>query len=96
MASGGPPSLVELANFAKENSPYYRDLYANLEIDEKTPWHSVPAVQHSSYWTSNKDENNAVRTSKLVDGILFKTEARQATRNSSRYLRSNSNRQQCN
>jgi hypothetical protein len=51
MASCGPPSLVELANFAKERSPYYRELYADLEIDEKTPWHAVPTVQHSKYWT---------------------------------------------
>jgi phenylacetate-CoA ligase len=73
MTSCGPPSLVELANFAKERSPYYRELYADLEIDQKTPWHAVPTVQHSKYWTSNKDEDNAVRTSKLIDGILFKT-----------------------
>jgi len=67
------PSLVGLANFAKERSLYYRDLYADLEIDDKTPWHAVPTVQHSTYWTSSKDEGNAVRTSKVFDGILFKT-----------------------
>lgn len=72
MSTYGPPSLIELANFAKERSPYYRELYADLEIDEKTPWHAIPTVKHSKYWTSNKDEDNAVRTSKLVDGILFK------------------------
>lgn len=42
MASCGSPSLVELANFAKERSPNYRELYADLEIDEMTPWHAVP------------------------------------------------------
>lgn len=73
MASGGPPSLVDLANSAKERSQYYRGPYADSEIDEKTPWHAVPTVQHSKCWTSNKDEDNAVRTSKLIDGIISKT-----------------------
>jgi phenylacetate-CoA ligase len=73
MASYSPPSLIELANLAKERSPYYRNLYADLEIDEKTPWHAIPTVQYSKYWTSNTDEDNAVRTSRLVDGILFRT-----------------------
>lgn len=66
-------SLRELLSFVKSASPFYAELYKDVEISESTKLESFPVVPHQAYWAANTTRDNAVRTAPLIDGVVFKT-----------------------
>lgn len=61
----------ELAQLAKERSPYYRDLYK--DTSNFTKLSDLPIVDQSEYWSANTPKNNRVFTDSSVAGIAFKS-----------------------
>lgn len=69
-----------LVEFAREHSPYYRELYSGLaEKDFKLE--KVPLVDHTTFWAANTGmpPENQVLTSPMVDGAVFRTGGTTAT-----------------
>lgn len=69
-------SLSDVVKFAREHSPYYRELYRELPAS----WSSeaelrrlLPAVDSTSFWQANSLENNRLLTGPMSDGIVFKS-----------------------
>ncbi len=69
-------SLSDLVQFAREKSPYYRDLYRDLPRS----WQSetelrklLPVVESASFWQANSLNDNRLLTGSLSDGIVFKS-----------------------
>ena len=63
--------LNELISFARENSPYYRDLYAGLPAEPALT--DLPVVEHGAYWAANSLHGNMLLTGPVIDGMVFKT-----------------------
>lgn len=68
MAASTLPALIQ---FVRENSPYYRDLYAHLP--EHPELADLPIVDHAAYWAANTLRDNRLHTGEHVGGLVFKT-----------------------
>lgn len=66
-------SLREYLSFVKSASPFYAELYKDVDIPNITTLQSIPVTPHAAYWTANTIRDNRVRTAPLIDGALFKT-----------------------
>jgi phenylacetate-CoA ligase len=78
--------LAELISFARQNSPYYRDLYAALPA-ETTDLTALPLVDHTAYWKAHGAPVSQVLTGPHTEGIVFKTGGTTGAPRVSRYTR---------
>lgn len=65
-------SFVEIANFARQKSKYYEELYKVLPFGE-TDISKYPVIKQEEFWEANGLENNAVLTDKIENAIVFKS-----------------------
>lgn len=63
--------LTELIAHARENSPYYRQLYAGLPAAPDLA--ELPIVDHATYWAANSLHDNTLLSGEVTDGMVFKT-----------------------
>ncbi len=61
----------ELALLARKDSPYYKNLYANVQSIEKLT--DLPIVEQDSFWQANTIRDNKICIGKFNDGIVFKS-----------------------
>lgn len=61
----------ELAQLARESSPYYSELYQDLPQIERLS--DLPVVDQASYWNANTIRNNRVLSGEMSEGIVFKS-----------------------
>ncbi|GGT15396.1 phenylacetate--CoA ligase family protein [Streptomyces purpureus] len=64
--------LSDLIRFARHNSPFYRDLYADLSPDADR-LADLPVVDQRGFWAANTLHDNRVLTSPLSEASVFKT-----------------------
>ncbi|MFI6844372.1 phenylacetate--CoA ligase family protein [Kitasatospora sp. NPDC050467] len=70
--------IPDLIRYVRENSPFYRDLYAGLPDDladasDPTGLSALPLTEHTAYWAAHGITNSRVLTGPHEDGIVFKT-----------------------
>ncbi len=66
-----PDTFLILYQFAKKNSPFYKDLYKNLSAQPKIE--ELPLIDSSQFWPMNAPIKNQVLTGPQKDGIVFKS-----------------------
>ena len=73
-------AVRELVSFARKNSPYYRERYANLP-EHVSELNQIPVLDHQSFWTANTGlpPENQVITGPLTDGVVFRMGGTTAT-----------------
>ena len=64
-------SFLELLQFARQHSPFYRELYKTL--GESPKLEELPIVDSVSFWAANGPVDNQVLTSRQRDGLVFKS-----------------------
>jgi phenylacetate-CoA ligase len=76
MVSTIEPRISELISFARQKSPYYRQLYINTSQDVSS-LSKIPLVDHPAFWSasSSSPSHNKVLTLDFIDGLIFRTEA---------------------
>lgn len=64
--------LSDLIRFARHNSPFYRDLYADLppHVDRLT---DLPVIDQEAFWAANALHGNRVLTGPLSEATVFQT-----------------------
>ncbi|GAA2453925.1 phenylacetate--CoA ligase family protein [Streptomyces mauvecolor] len=64
--------VSDLIRFARDHSPFYADLYADLppQVDRIT---DLPVVDQSEFWAANTLHGNRVLTAPLGEAVVFKT-----------------------
>ncbi|WP_438295887.1 phenylacetate--CoA ligase family protein [Streptomyces sp. HUAS TT7] len=64
--------VSDLIRFARDHSPFYADLYADLppQVDRIT---DLPVVDQSEFWAANTLQDNRVLTAPLGEAVVFKT-----------------------
>ncbi|MBD0741138.1 phenylacetate--CoA ligase family protein [Streptomyces sp. CBMA152] len=64
--------VSDLIRFARDHSPFYADLYADLppEVDRIS---DLPVVDQSAFWAANTLHDNSVLTAPLGEAVVFKT-----------------------
>ncbi|GAA4933182.1 phenylacetate--CoA ligase family protein [Streptomyces coeruleoprunus] len=64
--------LPDLIRFARQHSPFYRDLYASLPpgTDRLT---ALPVIDQREFWAANTLDGNRVLTGPLHEATVFKT-----------------------
>jgi phenylacetate-CoA ligase len=50
--------LTELVEFARRNSPYYRDLYAAVKAGGPHHLEDLPVIDQAGFWSANTPRNN--------------------------------------
>lgn len=68
--------LIQLVRFARNHSPFYRELYKGLDLDlpvNQLTCKALPVVDHASYWLSNSLLDSRVITAPQTDGIILRT-----------------------
>ncbi|MCY1740485.1 phenylacetate--CoA ligase family protein [Ensifer sp. SL37] len=68
-----PTPLAAIVRYARQNSPYYRQLYANLP---QTGWQlrALPLIDPQNFWQGSSNIDNwPVLTGPVLDGLVFKT-----------------------
>ncbi|MEU7552856.1 AMP-binding protein [Streptomyces sp. NPDC044571] len=76
----------DLVRFARDNSPFYADLYADLP-PEVTRITDLPVVDQSAFWAANTLRDNRVLTAPLTEAVVFKTGGTTGTPRFSYYTR---------
>ncbi len=66
-----PYSFLEVYQFAKKHSAFYRDLYKDLSDTPNIE--DLPLVDSSIFWPKNSPADNQVLTGHQEDGIVFKS-----------------------
>ncbi len=64
-------ALQDLIALARENSPFYRDLYRDVPAEPEL--HQLPPVDQKAFWEANTVDNNQLLTAPHNEGILFKS-----------------------
>ncbi|MEU5433675.1 phenylacetate--CoA ligase family protein [Streptomyces sp. NPDC020719] len=64
--------VSDLIRFARDHSPFYANLYADLppEVDRIT---DLPVVDQGAFWAANTLHDNRVLTAPLGEAVVFKT-----------------------
>ncbi|ANP52446.1 phenylacetate--CoA ligase family protein [Streptomyces griseochromogenes] len=64
--------LTELIRFARNNSPFYRELYAHLpsEVAQLT---DLPVVPQTDFWRANSPRDNRLLTAPLHEAVVFRS-----------------------
>lgn len=65
-------SLEEVVRKAREHSPYYRELYKNINQSEFR-LEDLPIVDQTEFWHANTYHDNKLLTGPISDGIVFKS-----------------------
>jgi phenylacetate-coenzyme A ligase PaaK-like adenylate-forming protein len=65
--------LTELVRFVRRNSPYYRELYADVGDRGPVRLEDLPIIDHPGFWAANTPQDNQVLTDSQVDGCVFRT-----------------------
>lgn len=63
---------LELADKARQHSPFYREAYKNLP-PQIANLQELPIVDEHAFWSANTIHNNQVHTSRKLYGVLLKT-----------------------
>ncbi|OZM74585.1 hypothetical protein CFN78_05600 [Amycolatopsis antarctica] len=79
------PSLDPLVGFVRENSPFYKELYADLPAAPALS--DLPLVDHGAYWAANGLHDNRLLTGEHQGGIVLKTGGTTSAPRVSRYTR---------
>jgi phenylacetate-CoA ligase len=68
-------SQLSFIQFVQAYSPFYANLYKDIPVSPSTSLSDLPIVPPAGYWAANTSSTstNTVRTSPLVDGVIFKT-----------------------
>ncbi|MFE3940052.1 phenylacetate--CoA ligase family protein, partial [Streptomyces goshikiensis] len=76
----------DLVRFARDCSPFYADLYADLppQVDRLT---DLPVVDQDAFWAANTLHDNRVLTAPLAEAVAFKTGGTTGTPRFSYYTR---------
>ena len=61
----------EIIKFARENSPYYKELYKN--IPENATLEQLPLIDQKDFWNNCDKHGGKVATAKQTDGQVFKS-----------------------
>ncbi|MFB7663564.1 phenylacetate--CoA ligase family protein [Kitasatospora sp. NPDC056138] len=64
--------ITELIRFARDNSPFYAELYAGLP-DRITDLTELPVVPQTEFWQANTPRDNRLLTGPLNDAVVFKS-----------------------
>lgn len=64
--------LTDLIRYTRHNSPFYRDLYADLPPDVHR-LEDLPIVDQGAFWKANTLHDNRVLTAPLGEAAVFKT-----------------------
>ncbi|MBK24369.1 MAG: AMP-dependent synthetase [Halobacteriovorax sp.] len=65
-------SLEEIVRKASRNSPFYKELYKNINPDDFR-LEDLPIIDQSNFWEANHFNNNSLLTEDIVDGVVFKS-----------------------
>ncbi|KAI9774068.1 MAG: hypothetical protein M1840_005161 [Geoglossum simile] len=65
-------SVSELISFVRVNSPFYRELWAQLP-EGPLDVNSLPIVDSDAYWKANSIKGNRLVTGAIIDGGIYKT-----------------------
>lgn len=65
-------SLEDVVRKAAMNSPYYKDLYKDINPNEFR-LEDLPIVDQTEFWHHNTFEDNQLLTGSIEDGIVFKS-----------------------
>ncbi|MCX4539440.1 AMP-binding protein [Streptomyces sp. NBC_01565] len=78
--------FTDLVRFARDCSPFYADLYADLppRVDRLT---DLPVVDQDAFWAANTLHDNRVLTAPLGEAVVFKTGGTTGTPRFSCYTR---------
>ncbi|MGW6975842.1 phenylacetate--CoA ligase family protein [Streptomyces sp. NPDC054952] len=76
----------DLVRFARDCSPFYADLYADLppEVNSLT---DLPVVDQNAFWAANTLHDNRVLTAPLAEAVVYKTGGTTGTPRFSCYTR---------
>ncbi|MER6392241.1 phenylacetate--CoA ligase family protein [Streptomyces sp. NPDC059382] len=76
----------DLVRFARDCSPFYADLYADLppEVNKLT---DLPVVDQNAFWAANTLHDNRVLTAPLAEAVVYKTGGTTGTPRFSCYTR---------
>ncbi|RAG81760.1 phenylacetate--CoA ligase family protein [Streptacidiphilus pinicola] len=77
---------ADLIAFAREHSPFYRDLYAGLPA-ATADLTALPLVDHTAFWQAHGPTTSRILTGPHDDGIVFKTGGTTGAPRVSRYTR---------
>ncbi|MFF3918652.1 phenylacetate--CoA ligase family protein [Streptomyces sp. NPDC001852] len=64
--------LAELIRFARQNSPFYQELYAHLP-DHVAHLTDLPVVPQSDFWRANSPRDNKLLTAPLDEAVVFRS-----------------------
>ncbi|MEV6024709.1 phenylacetate--CoA ligase family protein [Streptomyces sp. NPDC052036] len=64
--------FVELIRFARRNSPFYRELYADLP-DQVAHLTDLPVVPQEEFWRANSPRDNRLLTAPLDEAVVFRS-----------------------
>jgi len=64
--------LKHLVKFAREKSPFYREIYHDINV-EKFRLEDLPIVDQEKFWIANSLENNQLLTGEIENGIVLKS-----------------------
>lgn len=67
-----PSSIEELLAFARERSPFYKELYEGVPRGE-ADLTRYPVIDQKAFWAANTVVDNRVMTGPMADGIVFKS-----------------------
>jgi len=79
------PGLASLVDHVRENSPFYKNLYADVPPDPVLT--DLPLVDHGEYWAANGVHDNRLLTGEQHGGIVLKTGGTTSAPRVSRYTR---------
>ncbi|NRD75220.1 AMP-binding protein [Shewanella sp. VB17] len=65
--------LSYLAQYAKEHSPFYREQYKGIVIDENLLTRELPLIDLDKFWQANTFDNNQLLTGSMNKGVFFKS-----------------------
>ena len=63
---------MELARLCAEKSPYYKNLYKEIDLNSAS-FQELPLVDQETFWEANKWNDNQLLTGKAQNGIVFKS-----------------------
>lgn len=65
--------VIDLIIHAQKRSPYYQNLWQNVETDSITRLEDLPATDHTTYWAANTCRDSQVLTDTHHNGVILKT-----------------------
>ncbi|WP_191873920.1 phenylacetate--CoA ligase family protein [Streptomyces filipinensis] len=65
-------AFAELVCFARNNSPFYRELYARLP-ERVTGLTDLPVVPQADFWRANSPRDNRLLTAPLDEAVVFRS-----------------------